>query len=394
MSATTATNRSTTSSPTEPIRPADDGFLTLPVAAVEHDTDASVVVTFDTSGVGDDVDLTFRHGQHLTVRRFFDHFDGDDGDAENAEPVEIRRSYSLCSPAPDGALRVAIRRVDDGVFSTFATTELEAGAVLDVLPPMGKFTHELQPGRCRRYALVAGGSGITPVFSIAATILAVEPDSTVDLLYINRTSRSTMLLDDLQDLRDRYLARFRINFLFTREEMASPLLSGRPDAGKVERLLAAGFVPTDADEVFMCGPAEMLDTFEAALTDAGVDGDHIHREIFTAPQQGQVRLKPREVTETSVVVAHGRARLHGRVSEFELYEGDTVLEAVERVRSDAPFSCRAGVCSTCQASMPAASVTMDTNHGLTDDEVDRGYVLTCQARPCEGVDALDVDYDV
>jgi ring-1,2-phenylacetyl-CoA epoxidase subunit PaaE len=351
-----------------------DGFVPLTVLAVDHDTDDSVVVTFDTNGGP----VAFVHGQHLTLRREFD-------------GVEVRRSYSICSPAPGGALRVAIRRVDGGVFSTWATTQLRPGQVLDVLPPSGRFTHELDPSAARRYAALAAGSGITPIFSIVATVLAAEPMSRVSLVYVNRTSRSTMLLDELHDLHDRYLGRLRLAFAFTREHTEGALLSGRPDRARLDELIRAGFLPADVDHAFLCGPLALVADAADALVDAGVPADRIHRELFTGDQVGRVRLAPQAITETSVAVAHGTARLHGRTSTFELFDGDTVLDAVQRVRPDAPYSCRSGVCSTCQAVIRDGAVEMDVNYGLTAAEVARGYVLTCQSRPT--TPELTVDFD-
>ena len=351
----------------------EDGFVRLRVRHLVHDTDDSVVVEFDTS----DHPMAFTHGQHLTLRRWFD-------------DVEVRRSYSICSAAPTGRLRVAIKHVPGGVFSTWATNELRPGDEVDVLPPAGHFTHLLDPSANRRYTLLAAGSGITPVFSIAATILACEPGSTVDLLYVNRTSLATMLLDDLHDLRDRHLGRLRINFAFTREDSGGELLSGRPDRGRLDALVAAGFVPADADHAFLCGPIDLITEAEAALVAAGMPADRVHREIFTTNQPGQVRMAPQDIVDQSIV-ATGKATLHGRTSTFELFEGDTVLEAVQRVRPDAPFSCRAGVCSTCQAICTSGEVEMAVNYGLTADEVARGYVLTCQSRPT--TPELTVDFD-
>lgn len=361
-----------------------DGFAQLVVSSVVHDTDESVVVTLDTDGVAD-LDFSFRPGQHITMRRMFDN---------DGEQVEVRRSYSLCSRAPDGPLRVAIRRVDGGVFSTWATTEMDVGDVLDVMPARGGFTTELHPELARSYTLIAGGSGITPLYSIAATVLALEPLSTVDLLYVNRTASTAMLLDDLLDLRDRFLDRFRVSLIFTREETAGALLSGRPDITRFADLIKAGLVPIDSDAVFACGPEALLDTATEALTAAGVPSDRIHRELFTTAQIGRVRTAPQPVTETSEVVATAQVTLHGRTSTVDVFDGDTVLEAVERVRTDAPYSCRAGVCSTCQAIVTSGATTMDVNVGLTDDEVARGYVLTCQARPTGPSTTLDVDFDV
>lgn len=350
---------------------ASDGFRSLRVAAVEHDTDDSVIVSFDS-------DLPFAHGQHLTVRRDFD-------------GTEVRRSYSICSPAPAGALRVAIKQVPGGVFSTWANRQLRPGDELDVLPPAGNFTHELDPAGARRYTLLAAGSGITPVFSIMSTILAGEPHAEVSLVYLNRTSQSTMLLDELQDLRDRYLGRLSIAFAFTREETGGALLTGRPDRSRLDQLIEAGFLPADADHAFLCGPLDLISDAEQALIAAGMPAAAVHREIFTTNQPGRVSLAPQDLTETSVAVATGRATLHGRATQFDIYEGDSVLDAVQRVRPDAPFSCRSGVCSTCQAVLRDGEVEMTVNYGLSADEVARGYVLTCQSHPTTAT--VDVDYD-
>lgn len=356
-------------------------FERLRVTAVEHDPHDCVLVTFDTSGHGDR--FRFEHGQHVNLRRVFDTADG---------PVDVRRSYSICATAPDGSLRIAIREVAGGVFSTWATRELAPGDEVEVTPPTGHFTHELAAGAARRYALFAAGSGITPLYSVAATVLAAEPDSRVSLVYVNRAARSTMLVDDLEDLRDRYLGRLSIAYVFTREESDSALLSGRPDRSRIDALIAAGMLPANADHAYLCGPIELTDVARDALVDAGLPADRIHREVFTTRQHGMVTLTPQAVTAASVVVARGRATLHGRVSEFEMYAGDSVLDAVQRVRPDAPFACRSGVCSTCQAVLRDGAVDMAVNYGLTSDEVARGLVLTCQSTPT--ADRLDVDFDV
>ncbi|HEY5663293.1 MAG TPA: 2Fe-2S iron-sulfur cluster-binding protein [Ilumatobacter sp.] len=338
---------------------------------MQHDTADSVVLSFD-------ADLPFAHGQHLTLRREFD-------------GIEVRRSYSICSPAPDGALRVAVKHVPGGVFSTWANRQLRPGDEVDVLPPAGHFGHELAPGAARRYTMLAAGSGITPIFSIIATVLASEPLAEVSLLYLNRTSQSTMLLDELQDLRDRHLGRLAIAFAFTREETGGPLLTGRPDRVRLDELIAAGFLPATADHAFLCGPLELITDAEAALIAAGMAPGAVHREIFTTNQPGRAGTAPQDVTAASVVVATGRATLHGRVTGFDVYAGDSVLEAVQRVRPDVPFACRSGVCSTCQAVLRDGAVEMTVNYGLSADEVARGYVLTCQSHPTTAT--VDVDYD-
>ena len=352
------------------------GFTPLRVVSVEHDPHDCVIVAFDTTEQGDR--FAFTHGQHVNLRRSF-------GD------VEVRRSYSICSPAPDGTLRIAIRQVPDGVFSSWATRDLRAGDHVDVTAPTGHFTHELDPEVARRYTFVAAGSGITPIYGIMATILGNEPRSSVSLWYLNRTLNSAMLLDDLQDLRDRYLSRLSIAYAFSREDTGSAVLSGRPDRARFDRLIEVGLIPADVDHAFLCGPLAMIGEVADALVDAGLPRERLHREIFTTKQVGTVTLAPQQITETSVAVAHGRATLHGRTSDFELYAGDSVLDAVQRVLPDAPFSCRSGVCSTCQAILREGDVTMAVNYGLTDDEVARGYVLTCQSHPV--TDRVVVDYD-
>src|SRR5215207_6636456 len=347
----------------------DDGFVKLRVSDVARDTDDSVVLTFDAP-------MPFLHGQHLTLRRLFD-------------GVELRRSYSICSPL-DGALRVAIRQGPNGVFSQWAATLLP-GDDVDVLSPAGHFTHTLDPAAARRYSFVAAGSGITPIYSILPTVLWVERRSTASLWYLNRSASSTMLLDELHDLRDRHLGRLQLTFAFTRETSESELLSGRPDRQRFDRLIAAGIVATDVDHAFLCGPVEMITVAAEALTAAGLTANRIHREIFTTNQVGTVTLAPQQISEASVAIAHGTATLHGRATAFEVYEGDSVLDAVQRVRPDAPFSCRSGVCSTCQAVIRSGEVEMTVNYGLSPDELDRGYVLTCQSHPL--TPTLDVDYD-
>jgi ring-1,2-phenylacetyl-CoA epoxidase subunit PaaE len=350
-----------------------DGFVPLRVAALEHDTDDSVVITFDPGRAA----MTFVHGQHLTVRR-------------EIGGVEVRRSYSICSPA-GGPLRVAVRRVAGGAMSTWITTELQVGDTVDALAPSGHFTHELDPASARRYTALAAGSGITPIVSIVGTILASEPMARVSLVYVNRSSRSTMLLDELHDLLDRHLGRLRLTFAFTREDTGGELLSGRPDRTRLDDWIRVGLLPADADHVFLCGPLALITDAAAALEAAAMPAERIHRELFTADQLGRAHVAPQQVTESSVAVARGTVRLHGRSTRFDVFDGDTVLDAVQRVRPDAPYSCRSGVCSTCQAVVRDGAVQMAVNHGLTAAEVARGYVLTCQSHPTTR--ELTVDYD-
>ncbi len=351
-------------------------FVSLRVSQVRRDTDDSVVVRFDT---GADPRFRFSHGQHLTLRRDFD-------------GVEARRSYSICAPAPKGPLQVAIKRVQGGVFSTWANTELAVGEELDVMTPTGRFTHELDSQAARCYALVAAGSGITPVLSIAATILHAESRSQVSLLVINRTSASIMLLSDIEALRNRFLGRVQISHLLTREHSEVPLLSARPDRHRFESLCKAGLLPAQPDEVFVCGPVELVRIVRRVYETAGINPAHVHDELFTTAQTGRVRSEaPHRKVQAPAAAGTGIAILHGRETTFDFGEDDTVLEATSRTRPDVPFSCRAGVCSTCRARLVSGSVTMAVTHGLVPGEKEAGYILSCQAIPT--TPHVRVDFD-
>jgi len=338
-------------------------FATLTVTAVERDTADSVIVTLDAAG---DPRFRFDHGQHLTFRRTFD-------------DVEIRRSYSICAAAPDGTLRVGIKRVPGGVFSTWATRELEAGTQLDVMTPTGHFTHELAPALARRYTLIAAGSGITPIYSIAATILAEEPTSVVSLLCVNRTSNDIMLLDDVEALRNRHLGRLQIWNVLTQEATEIPMFEGRPDHRRITAMIGAGVLPAEPNHVFVCGPEGLVASVRTAYLSSGVPVEAIHDELFTSSQVGQVSSAPQLIDEGETPVGSGTAVLHGRETTFPIFAGDTVLDAAQRTRPDTPYSCRAGVCSTCRAHLDEGEVRMEVTHGLVPGEAEAGYILTCQA---------------
>lgn len=352
------------------------GFAACRVAAVERDCEDSVTVTL-LPPAGQT--WTFAHGQHLVLRR-------------NIDGTEIRRSYSLCSGAPDGPLKVAIRLVPGGAFSTWANTELAAGDTIEAMPPGGRFTHDLDPEAAKTYLLVAGGSGITPISSIAETVLAAEPGATVTLLYVNKTTASTMLLDSVEGLRNKYLGRFQLWYAFTREASAIELLDGRPDAGRIVQMIDRGLLPSRVDHAFLCGPQGLVDEVTSGLISAGVDPSRIHHELFTAGEGRLGRPAPQPVVAGAEPVAQAMITLHGKTTTVPVFEGDTVLEAAQRQRPDVPYSCRAGVCSTCMARLVEGEVTMDICHGLEPSEVEAGNVLTCRSVPTTAV--VRVDYDV
>lgn len=342
-------------------------FRSLRVADVHHETDDAVVVTLD---VPDDLadEFAFRAGQHLTVRRV-----DDDG--------ELRRSYSICSPA-GGPLRIGVRHVPEGRMSGWINTELDAGDELDVLPPAGSFVADGADTGLHHVA-VAAGSGITPISGIVATVLADEPDSMVTLLTINRTAASAMLLEDLQALKDRWPERLRLLFALTREETEIELLSGRPDRARLDELVDAHLLPSDADRYWLCGPEELIGEVTETLLGRGVDPDRIRRELF-----GTARPTRRDDVGLG---GQASVTLGGRTTAVPVRPGEALLDAVRRQRPEVPFSCTAGVCATCRAHLVEGTVDPGTVHGLSAAEIEQGFVLTCQARPTS--ESVSVDFD-
>ncbi|MEM9201243.1 MAG: 2Fe-2S iron-sulfur cluster-binding protein [Actinomycetota bacterium] len=348
------------------------GFHPLTVADIERDTPSSVLVTFAET-------LPFRHGQYVTLRREID-------------DVEIRRSYSICSPAPDGALRVGIKRVDGGAFSTWATSALRVGDVVEAMAPMGTFTHVLDATQARTYVLVAGGSGITPIYSIAASILAREPGSMVTLLQVDQSTSTIMLLDDIEALRNTYLDRFRVWRQLTREPQALEVLDGRPTDDSLAACIDRGLLPAVPDHVFVCGPEPIVALVRSAYTARGVGADQIHAELFTGSQTGRAPLRSRGPVDESIEpMATGMVTLDGRTSVFSVLPDDTLLSAIQRSRPEVPFACEAGVCSTCRAHITDGAADMAATYGLVPGEEDAGYVLTCQATPTTSTVAVDFD---
>ena len=339
------------------------GFHRLRVAAVDRLTRDSAAVTFDVPEALREA-FAFRPGQHLTLRRLLD---GQD----------LRRTYSVCSSASGGPLRVAVKRLDGGVFSTWVLDALQPGDELEVLPPAGRFGPAVDPSRTRSYGLIAAGSGITPVLSIAWSVLDLEPDSDVVLVYGNRTSGDVMFLDELADLKDRFPDRLQVLHVLSREEQESELLSGRIDRDRLQRLLDT--LLTGVDEWYLCGPFGMVTDGRQTLLDAGVDPARVHVELFHAdappPRVRAVMAGPTESATVTVT-------LHGRTTTLQVErDGESVLDAVLAVRADAPFACKGGVCGTCRARCVSGSVEMDVNYALEPDELAAGVVLTCQSHP-------------
>ena len=351
-------------------------FHPLTVETVEALTDDSVAITFTVPPELRE-DYAFTQGQHLTIRT---ELAGDD----------VRRNYSICSPVSSGVLRVAVKRLPGGAFSEHALDVLRPGDVLDVMTPSGRFFTELDPAHAKHYACVAAGSGITPVLSIVATTLETEPDSTVTLIYANRTHRSVMFLEEVEDLKDRYRERLQLIHVLSREPQEVELFSGRLDTDRMQRIIDA-LVPVDTvDEWFLCGPFDMVSSLRKLLVAEGVSKRSVHAEIFHVESAPPVRRTTAEATDAAG--AEVTITLDGRSSTFRLAtDGPPVLEAALAVRADAPFACKGGVCGTCRAKVVEGSVEMDTNWALEPDEVERGYVLTCQSHPTS--ESVVLDYD-
>jgi ring-1,2-phenylacetyl-CoA epoxidase subunit PaaE len=349
-------------------------FHTLAVSAVERLTEDSVLVTFEVPPELRD-EYAFTQGQHVTIRCDL----GGKG---------VRRNYSICSPATSGQLRIAVKCLPDGAFSWYAAQQLRPGDRLEVMTPTGRFFTELDPAQEKWYVAMAAGSGIAPILSILATALEVEPKSRFTLLYGNRTARSVMFLEELHDLKDCYPDRFQLLHFLSREQRDAPLLSGRINRERLAVLLGRLLPPDDIDEWFLCGPFEMIQEAKATLLDCGLDPHRIHFELFhatAAPRPPPPPEAPATGSEVSVT-------LDGRQTVFRLAaDAEPVLDAVLRHRADAPYACKGGVCGTCRAKLVHGSVRMDQNFALDADEVERGYVLTCQSHPTG--DRVVLDYD-
>ena len=356
-----------------PQRRARGALLPLRVAAVERLTDTAVAIDLEVPAELAD-DFAFTQGQHVSVVC-------PDVDGE-------RRSYSICSPAGSGRLRIAVKAIPGGAFSAHALTGLAVGDILEVMAPAGRFNVALDPALARRHVMVAAGSGITPIISLAATTLAVETASQVTLLYGNRTTADIMFLEDLEALKNLYPARLQVFHILSREDQDAELLNGRIDAARFARFLDGPVPPDSVDEWFLCGPVSMVEGLREVLRDRGVDLRHVHAELFHADL-------PATVASADIAPAAGTRltlTLDGRTTTTVMTAAhQNVLDAVLAVRRDAPFACRGGVCGTCRARVVSGRVTMAQRWALEDDEIAAGVVLTCQSRPLD--DHLVVDYD-
>ncbi len=355
-------------------------FHTLTIAEVRRETEDAVAVRFH---VPDDLREAFayRAGQYLTLRRTFD-------------GEELPRCYSLCH-APGDGLWVGVREEPGGRFSGWLNREAAVGDSVEVMTPDGRFTLSASgDGPARSILCVAAGSGITPVLAILETLLAGEPDSTATLIYANRDTAHIMFREGVQDLKDRYLNRFRTFHVLSREPSDVELLTGRLDDGKCRSLFARGGAADAAshDMAYLCGPEVMMDVVADSLAEHGLDPANIRREVFLNADSARPSDAHRPPPVPTPEGAQVTVILDQRQRTFTFDPAqESILDAARALGADVPFACKAGVCATCRAHLSEGEVTMARNQALDQDELDRGYILTCQTRPKTAKVVIDYD---
>ena len=351
-------------------------FHPLAVTDLRKTIKDAVVVTLEPLEGGD---FHFIQGQYLTFRR-------------EINGTEIRRSYSICSGRNEGILRVGIKRVDGGAFSTWANTELEIGETLEAMEPMGRFHAPLEPERAKSYLGFAGGSGITPVLSILRTVLAEEPDSSFTLIYANKGVGTIMFRDEIEDLKNTYMERLGIVHILERDSQDMDLFTGMVTEDKCARLFDKWIDVQTADIAFICGPEPMMLGIAKALKSHGMREEQIKYELFTGNQPGKLERPATTMREKDATGTYElKATIDGSSRTIVARRDMSVLEAMLENSIDAPFACRAGVCSTCMCKLVEGEVEMVANHALEDYEVERGFVLACQSYPI--TNRIAVDYD-
>lgn len=325
-------------------------------------------------------DFVFRQGQSLTMRAMI-----------NGE--EVRRTYSICSSPLENEWRVAIKKVSGGLFSTFANENIGKGDTLDVMEPVGRFYTELHPENAKNYVAFAAGSGITPVISIIKTTLATEPQSNFTLIYSNRNRKSIIFFEELEALKNKYMQRFNLVHVLSREKTDTAINFGRINTDKLNELF--GIVDYDkTDEFFICGPEEMIFCIKDYLEARGIDKKHIHFELFTSPGQKKTIASTDDSWLITGPVSNITIKLDGRSLDFDLSlnSNTTILDAALKQGADLPYACKGGMCCTCKAKLLEGEVAMDVHWGLEEEEVEKGYILTCQSHP--KTEKVVVDFDI
>lgn len=351
-------------------------FHQLRVRDVTRETPDAVSIAFDIPSELES-DYQFSAGQYLTLRKVI-------------EGEDIRRSYSICTAPDDHELRIAVKQVENGVFSSWINQHVQPGDVLEVMTPTGRFGLAHAPGKGRHHVAFAAGSGITPVLSIARDVLAREPDSNFTLFYGNRATDTILFRGALEDLKDRYLSRFSVFHVLSREQQDLAALNGYVDAEKVQKWLRDVVPVNRIDHAFICGPEAMLETVEATLREAGIRAEKIHTERFISARGGKPQVKP-TVDEKAPPAHIATLIVDGKQRDVPVAEGEAVLDAALRAGMDLPFACKGGMCSTCRAKVLEGEVEMALNYALEPWETEAGFVLTCQSHV--KTPRVVVDYD-
>ena len=355
-------------------------FHLLRVKKIQRETDDCVSISFE---VPEDLInvFQFKQGQNLTIRK-------------TIGGEELRRNYSICTSPFDQELKVAVKKVDGGLFSTYVNEELNEGDYLEVMPPTGEFYTDLDAAQKKSYVAFAAGSGITPILSIIKTTLLTEPKSNFTLVYGNRTKASIIFKEELEGLKDKFIDRFRIYHILSREKTDTALNEGRIDEAKCELLFTKLINIPTVDEFFLCGPEQMIFCLKDLLEHNGVSKEHIHFELFTVPGQQQSAVPNEQLANKrdDGPKAKVTVKLDGITFDFDLGHNDqTILNAALELGADLPYACKGGVCTTCKAKLKEGKVKMDANWGLEQEEVDKGFILTCQSHPV--TDKVVVDFD-
>ena len=349
----------------------------LSVLDVHSETKDCVVVSFDIPHELRE-EFDFVPGQYLTLETILN--------GEN-----VRRSYSLCSAPFENEWKVAIKQVEDGKFSTFANSKLKSGDTLKVLNPDGNFKLDTKSENQNHYVAFAAGSGITPILSMIKSVLKEESGSKFTLFFGNRNFDTIIFREELEDLKDQYLNRLSVHHILSKEKLGSPLFFGRIDAQKCSRYCEILFDPKEVASFFLCGPSKMIFDIQDELTKNGVDSSNIHFELFTTDD---IQIEKKEEEKSFDPTTESKVTIILDEESFDMplaYGGLSVLDAALAAGADLPYACKSGVCSTCKAKITEGEVVMDINYALEPDEVERGFVLTCQSHP--RTSTLTVDYD-
>lgn len=353
-------------------------FHSLLIKEVRKETRDCVSITFDIPTELSEI-FQYKQGQYLTLRA-------------NIQGAEVRRSYSICSSPLDNELRIAIKKTEQGVFSSYANQYLKKGDRLDVMPPIGKFFTELNPAHSKQYTGFAAGSGITPLLSIIKTTLATEQQSSFTLVYGNRNRHSIIFKEALESLKNKYINRFSIIYILSREKTDAAINFGRIDAEKCKLLGEKNIDISGTDAFFLCGPDEMIFSVKDELEKSGVDKKKIHFELFTTPDQQKKNFAKKDLVEKNEAKSKVTIRLDGVSFDFDLgFDGPAILDAALEQGADLPYACKGGVCCTCRAKLIAGEVDMDVNYGLEPEEIEQGFILTCQSHP--RTEKIIVDFD-